>query len=156
MNLSDRICVMSDGKFVQTGTPQEIYDHPKTAFVAQFIGTTNLFSAKAISASELLFEDTVFPVSEPLIPNHEVTVSVRCERLAVSREQKQASIPAIVTENTYINGILKTQLKTKQGLSLTSTQCRERFSPGDRVFLSFAPSDAVIVEHPEREVLYEA
>ncbi|MEG2834405.1 MAG: ATP-binding cassette domain-containing protein, partial [Ruthenibacterium sp.] len=44
INMSDRIVVMNNGKFEQIGTPAEIYDHPRTAFVAGFIGTANLFS----------------------------------------------------------------------------------------------------------------
>ncbi|MEG1942644.1 MAG: ABC transporter ATP-binding protein, partial [Angelakisella sp.] len=42
INMSDRIVVMNNGKFEQIGTPAEIYDHPRTAFVAGFIGTANL------------------------------------------------------------------------------------------------------------------
>ena len=156
MNLSDRIAVMSGGVLEQTGTPQEIYDHPKTAFVAQFIGTTNLFSAKTFSESELLFEDAVFPVSTPLTPYRDVTVSVRCERLLLSRKQTKASVPATVTENTYLNGILKTQLKTDRGTQMISTRNEERFELGERVYLSFLPQDAVIVENSGKEALYEA
>lgn len=43
LSLSDRIAVMHDGMIEQIGTPSEIYDHPQTPFVADFIGDTNLF-----------------------------------------------------------------------------------------------------------------
>lgn len=43
LTLSDRVAVMRDGYIVQTGTPQEIYDAPQSQYVAEFIGTTNLF-----------------------------------------------------------------------------------------------------------------
>ena len=46
LSLSDRIAVMKDGCIEQVGTPSEIYEHPTTAFVADFIGDTNLFSGK--------------------------------------------------------------------------------------------------------------
>jgi spermidine/putrescine transport system ATP-binding protein len=46
LSLSDRIAVMSNGKIEQIGTPSEIYEHPKTAFVADFIGDTNLLKGR--------------------------------------------------------------------------------------------------------------
>ena len=42
LNMSDRIAVMKDGVFQQVGTPSEVYDAPKTAYVAQFVGTANI------------------------------------------------------------------------------------------------------------------
>ena len=44
INMSDRIVVMDDGRFEQIGTPTEVYDRPKTSFVAKFVGTANIFS----------------------------------------------------------------------------------------------------------------
>lgn len=46
LSLSDRIAVMHDGAIAQIGTPSDIYDHPQTPFVADFIGDTNLFQGK--------------------------------------------------------------------------------------------------------------
>ncbi len=46
MSLSDRIAVMHQGKIEQVGSPQQIYEQPRTAFVADFIGNTNLFSGE--------------------------------------------------------------------------------------------------------------
>lgn len=46
LNLSDRICLMNQSKIEQIGTPQDLYDRPKTAFSAQFIGYSNLLSGR--------------------------------------------------------------------------------------------------------------
>jgi len=46
LNLSDRICLMNQSKIEQIGTPQDLYDRPATAFSAQFIGYSNLFSGR--------------------------------------------------------------------------------------------------------------
>jgi spermidine/putrescine transport system ATP-binding protein len=46
LSLSDRIAVMNQGKIEQVGTPSQIYEHPQTSFVADFIGDTNLFSGE--------------------------------------------------------------------------------------------------------------
>lgn len=50
MNVSDRIVVMNNGKIEQLGTPTEIYTHPKTEFIAKFIGNYNVFSRRELEA----------------------------------------------------------------------------------------------------------
>jgi putative spermidine/putrescine transport system ATP-binding protein len=51
LSLSDRVVVMSEGRIEQIGTPAEIYNFPATQFVASFVGTLNLLSARVIEAS---------------------------------------------------------------------------------------------------------
>ena len=53
LSFADRIAVMNDGKIEQIGTPEEVYYKPKTKFVAQFLGRTNLFHANATGSSEI-------------------------------------------------------------------------------------------------------
>lgn len=50
LTMSDRIAVFSQGKIEQVGSPAEIYEHPKTAFVAGFVGVSNLISGEAAKA----------------------------------------------------------------------------------------------------------
>src|SRR2546430_3124647 len=59
--MSDRIAVMNDGRVEQVGTPREIYEHPHTAFVADFIGSLN---ALDLSIDELVGENAVMRVGE--------------------------------------------------------------------------------------------
>ena len=49
LSLSDRIAVMNEGKFLQIGTPDEIYETPQTVFVASFMGASNIFSGQVVS-----------------------------------------------------------------------------------------------------------
>jgi putative spermidine/putrescine transport system ATP-binding protein len=60
LTMSDRIAVFNDGRIEQVGTAAEVYEHPATAFVAGFVGTSNLLAADAARA--LLGEDGVFSV----------------------------------------------------------------------------------------------
>jgi len=48
MAIGDRIAVMKKGRLIQVGSPKELYDHPRTEFVARFIGVTNLFSCRVM------------------------------------------------------------------------------------------------------------
>lgn len=52
LSLSDRIGVMLDGKVVQMGSPDEIYESPRTEFVATFMGASNIFSGKVVAKEE--------------------------------------------------------------------------------------------------------
>ncbi len=52
LSVSDRVAVMSNGRVEQIGTPAEIYGHPKTSFVAAFVGTMNQLEATVVSSSD--------------------------------------------------------------------------------------------------------
>ena len=49
LSMSDRVCVMRDGRIVQTGTPRELYDRPVNRYVAEFVGKTNFFKGTSIA-----------------------------------------------------------------------------------------------------------
>jgi spermidine/putrescine transport system ATP-binding protein len=46
LSMSDRVCVMRDGRIVQTGSPRELYDRPSSRYVADFVGKTNFFPGR--------------------------------------------------------------------------------------------------------------
>ena len=52
LSVSDRIGVMNEGRFLQIGTPDEIYERPKTTFVASFMGASNIFAGKVVSTKD--------------------------------------------------------------------------------------------------------
>jgi putative spermidine/putrescine transport system ATP-binding protein len=85
MSLSDRIVVMSKGRIEQIGTPQEVYERPASAFVAQFLGKTNEFAATVDRAAEparLVAGGWSAPA--PAGVAGEVRLSVRPERISFS------------------------------------------------------------------------
>ena len=76
INMSDRIAVMNQGHFEQVGTPDEIYNHPKTSYVATFVGNANIFKGTVESlenASDMEntsdIENTSGIKSKPVIKN---------------------------------------------------------------------------------------
>lgn len=94
LSLSDRIAVMRGGKIEQIGTPSEIYEQPRTPFVADFIGDTNLFKGRVEVADALsiqVFTSTGLKiVVQPIEPwdgslkEDEVVVSLRPEKIHLS------------------------------------------------------------------------
>jgi spermidine/putrescine transport system ATP-binding protein len=130
MSLSDRIAVMNSGRIEQLGKPAEIYESPKSRFVADFIGDTNIFQARvekvvesnyvALQAPELAPDDghIIAWKDRPLGPGDLVHLSVRPEKLAVSRERPEQNghrnaLPGIVEDKIYLGS--QTQYRVRVG-----------------------------------------
>ena len=79
--ISDRICVMSQGRVEQLGTPAEIYGHPTTAFVARFIGSMNELPATVVDSGAVRVADVAVPVGRGVAHGggSQVTLLVRPE-----------------------------------------------------------------------------
>jgi spermidine/putrescine transport system ATP-binding protein len=102
MSLSDRIAVMRAGKIEQIGTPAEIYERPKTTFVADFIGDTNLLKGRLESADASSLQITTTTglkiVVQPKSPkdtpsnSNELVVSVRPEKIRLSLSPPESKI----------------------------------------------------------------
>jgi len=94
MTLSTRMGVMNHGRIVQVGTPAQIYESPGTRFIADFIGSVNLFEGQVLEESETRCRircaelGCVIRVDRPLPSLHEATVwaALRPEKIAMSRE----------------------------------------------------------------------
>src|SRR5690606_3111415 len=93
--LSDRIAVMNRGKVEHLGTPLEVYERPKSSFVADFVGTTNILAGTVVEKRDgRLLVKTVDPVRDLLLwceslhsydPGETVKVSLRPEDIAIAR-----------------------------------------------------------------------
>jgi len=97
LSLSDRIGVMKSGKVVQIGTPTEIYEAPRTEFVASFMGASNIFLGKVISRGQgrIEFETDdglriLAPDRDELESKHIVGVSIHPEVIGVFPEEEAA------------------------------------------------------------------
>jgi spermidine/putrescine transport system ATP-binding protein len=130
MSLSDRIAVMNAGRIDQLGTPAEIYESPKSRFVADFIGDANIFEAIVEGVMDSNYVTLAAPTLDeaqaslvawkdrPLGPGEGVHLSVRPEKLVVTREQPEANprrnaLPGIVEEKIYLGS--QTQYRVRVG-----------------------------------------
>jgi len=90
MTMADRLAVMSEGKLVQLGTPEEVYESPATRFAAEFIGSANVFTGTVADgdAARIYCPELPSPLALPNAmnarPGAEVTLSVRPERITVA------------------------------------------------------------------------
>ena len=104
LSMSDAIVVLKDGIVHQVGTPQEIYFEPKTAFVADFIGTTNLISLKGESGNQVAYGGTVFTSSNPVKEGSEYVASVRPESAGLFKNpvENQVNLKAHITNTMFL------------------------------------------------------
>jgi spermidine/putrescine transport system ATP-binding protein len=137
LSLSDRIAVMRQGQIDQVGTPSEVYDHPQTAFVADFIGETNLFWGKAQPQGNFVrvVSDrglTIFAQSRAEIPET-VAVSVRPEKVKLSLKPPQGNVP-----NCFTGSLESVMYKGTHALLVL------RLGSGDRVKVLYPKANVVL------------
>ena len=88
MTTADVICVMNAGKIEQAGSPEDIYDRPRSEFVARFIGMSNVFKGKALDADTVSLAGVPLRVTGgPLKPGAETAVSIRQHQIALLAER---------------------------------------------------------------------
>ncbi len=157
LTMSDRIAVMNDGVIEHLGTPREIYEHPKTRFVAGFIGTSNLLTGavSTVSAGEAVIapgegERIVVRVGDrPISPGDELEVTVRPEKIRIGRDAPGPSGCALrgtVTEVVYLGTATNFNITTSlgaevvvfvQNASAADQEASEAIGRGDDVWLTW-------------------
>lgn len=117
LSLSDRVVVMNAGKMEQVGTPFEIYNFPKTAFVANFVGTLNTATVEVEdpASGTLRMDNLILKSAENLKEKKKgdkVLMSIRPERLSFAAEQKKDNILDCTIENiTFLGSVVRIQVK---------------------------------------------
>ncbi len=152
LTMSDRIVVMSAGKIEQEGSAEEIFERPRTRFVADFMGAQNILDADVVDAdaqsARLRFGGGTLAVSEAgLLPGETVGVMIRPEKIQLSADG--AGVPATVHERVYKGATMSYQLALADGTRLVADSMHgdhaERFAPGDMVSVTMQPRDLVVL-----------
>ncbi|MEH7480837.1 ABC transporter ATP-binding protein [Neobacillus drentensis] len=149
LTMSDRIAVMYDGSIAQLDTPEEIYYHPKTAFVADFIGETNMLKGKVsnIQGDQAIIDlfGHKFPVDhkQEFSLEGEVNVSIRPETLVVSEDE--ALLSGTVKEMIFVGSNRKVVLELSGGQELTlMIQEGTSYFPGQEVGVAWRRQPVVL------------
>lgn len=130
MTMSDRICVMNNGLIEQSGTPEEIYERPKTRFVADFIGETNIFEGIVSEVNEksaivrLSDGQSVSLKNENMVPGKRICFAIRPERLKLksSPDNGDSYLNISLKERTYIGSVLKTVVILPDGREIVVSE----------------------------------
>ena len=154
LTMSDRIAIFNHGKIEQIGGPSDIYDRPKTQFVADFIGETNLLNGKAASFAEGYLTVVLGNGQEirvvsamPLEPGKPVKVSVRPERIELGASgEGQNQLAVRVSDIVYHGDHLQVQVESgNRKLVIKSPRTAQAPQIGQEVRASFNPEHGWIV-----------
>jgi len=141
--MSDRIAVMSDGVIEQLGEPEDVYENPAKAFVAGFIGISNLLPATVENGGVRLSTGALVPAPVPdgLADGAEVQLSVRPEKLLVDElEDGMTAVEGTIAERVYMGTATQLIVELAPGARLVALEqntararADDRWEPGDRV-----------------------
>lgn len=158
INMSSRIAVMRDGRFEQVGTPDEIYNHPRTSYVAQFVGNANILKGqihkigKGFFMAELAGEIVqlrLLTTEAPIVrEGNSITLAIRSEVVEFSKEKKENSLLAVVSEKSFAGGMLRMVLKLADNSELIASRhgINAPYEPGEQIYCCWKPEHAVVVE----------
>ena len=158
LSMSDRICVMREGRIVQFGSPQELYDRPNSRYVADFVGTSNFFNGILTDDKDTLATvrlDNGMPMqgrpSGDLAKGQIVCMSIRPEQMKLHRAGDGLSVEV---QNRIFLGEHTEYLVKHETLGnflvLSPRQYEQAggpFNAGDRALVSWEPSAALILDH---------
>jgi spermidine/putrescine transport system ATP-binding protein len=166
LSMSDRICIMRDGKIIQSGSPRKLYDEPINRYVADFVGKTNFFSGEVVDsdassvsvkfASGQVLVGTLTNGASSLANGSSASVAVRPEMISVTIAGEVNNNANIAIRGQVKNRIFLGEhseyLITTEGygevmvLSPKSIESNSRsFAPGDSVSISWKPEAALVL-----------
>ena len=141
--LSDRIAVMDGGAIRQVGAPDEIYDRPADAFVAQFIGESNLLVGEIAAPDRVLLDGGTSVTVRGLGGGRgRVRLLVRPEKMAIDSATNRFT--GTVVEAVYLGEAHKLRVRVAEGVELM-VRGHHAVSAGANVTVGFAPEDAHVI-----------
>ncbi len=151
LSFADRIAVMKNGRIEQTGTPEEVYYRPRTRFVAQFLGTTNLITAEAIGATALT-EFGRINLDRPA--SGRVTLSIRPEHLTIEEPRPDRDVTSgEIISREFKGHDITYRVRVKAREYLIHTGNRVHFRPGDRVHVRPLEPGVVLEETEPQKII---
>ena len=159
LTLSDRIAVMNQGVIEQMGTPLEIYEKPRSRFVAEFVGQSNLFEGRVIDRkdSEVVFNTTGgltlrLSASGGATAQAGTAMHLRAERVQLCLEEPESKtqnvIPAVIERALFAGNMIQYLLRLPGGEALLATQPSTGEAPlahDVMVWATFSPEDCLLL-----------
>ena len=126
MEVADRIVIFSNGRLEQVGTPQEVYEQPRTEFVAKFVGVQNVLELE-VHGGVARYAELEFP-THGAAEGQKLRIGFRRYSVQVSPDPTACRYPAVL-RRTYFLGVMKElELVLPSGLVVRSRMSKEEYS----------------------------
>ncbi|RNI17955.1 ABC transporter ATP-binding protein [Flexivirga caeni] len=161
LTMSDRIVVMNNGLIEQVGSPQELYERPKTRFVAGFLGTSNIMEGTVTSYADGVAVIDAGDDGRVLVPaddsavGDQITVSVRPEKIVLTHGERpsgdrECSVQGTVSEMVYLGTSNTYEIRLNGGETLTvleqnGSTAEATARRGEKVWLSWRPQHSLLL-----------
>jgi spermidine/putrescine transport system ATP-binding protein len=163
MTMADTIAVMSQGRIEQLGPPQELYERPATAFVAGFLGVSNLLSGVVEGPDAVRLDEGTLVRASVNGRSGRVAAGVRPEKITIGQGGGANELPGTVSESAYIGVATQVVVSTAAGTVQVFAQNLDPGgrvpAPGTNVILSWSPESTFVVDRdglPAYEEVLEA
>jgi sulfate transport system ATP-binding protein len=138
--VAGQVIVLNKGRVEQMGPPQELYEHPTTPFVAEFLGSINVLRGRCQGGLAFLGDGTLAPLAHP-VTDGPVTAYVRPHDIDVTRHLNgHASWPGRVRHVVPLGGTVRLEVLLQDGTEVRAQVSLERraeldLQPGDEIFV---------------------
>jgi len=149
LTMSDTIVVMNNGVIQQVGTPESIYNEPVNAFVADFIGSSNIYNGTYLGDLKVRFLNTSFSCVDDFDKNERVDVVVRPEDVKLSKEPKDGYIQGRIASKVF-KGI-HYQYVIMVGHDEVLAQSIDNYDASAPIYLSIHP-DGIHLMHKKEDI----
>jgi spermidine/putrescine transport system ATP-binding protein len=151
MTMADWIVVMNGGHIEQLGEPADLYEHPRTEFVANFLGVSNLLPGTVETGDSVrLANGQLLQVAPGIVSgkSRSVSVGIRPEKLHIGGSETNR-ITGEIVDRAYVGVSTQYVLKTSMGEISVYVQGAGAHVPGEQLDLSFAPEATFVVDRSE-------
>jgi spermidine/putrescine transport system ATP-binding protein len=150
MTMADTIAVMNGGRIEQLGPPADLYERPATAFVASFLGVSNLLPGTVEAADAIRLDDGTVVRTRVNGRSGRVAAGVRPEKITIGTGGGANELAGTVSETAYIGVATQIVVRTAAGTVQVFAQNMDAGGrvpvPGTNVVLSWAPESTFVVD----------
>ena len=151
LSMSDKVVVMKDGSIQQMGTPEQIYNEPTSAYVADFIGESNIFAGTMAAPKKVRFLNTIWDCVDDFPVNQKVDVVIRPEDVILG-EPGKGSIDAVILSSVFKGEDYSYELKV--GKTEITCRAHKALIVGSNVSISVDKENLQIMEKELTENVY--
>jgi ABC-type Fe3+/spermidine/putrescine transport system ATPase subunit len=159
--MSDRLAVMSEGRVVQVGPPREVYEEPADAYVADFLGVSNLMDARGLGAGRVRVGDVELAAGRgDTDATGDVRLVIRPERVRVEDRGTDGAnrLPGMVERSVFVGPTVQVIVRLVGGQMIQAVETSrsgESRSQGDAVAVHLPADDLRVLRAAEPSPIRE-